>query len=131
MKSVIVLHHVCKVNEQDEVKMIGVYANQAEANQAIQRLRDCPGFKEYPDGFESNEYEINKDHWAEGFVTLTSIMVPAKLGGWKSVQAECLKEGQYRIIEFYEAESLGAFKHNDVVECAERDGDLFAIRKVY
>jgi hypothetical protein len=29
-----------------------------------------PGFAENQDGFEIDRYEIDKDHWKEGFITV-------------------------------------------------------------
>ena len=31
-----------------------------------------PGFKDHADGFTIDEYEIGKDHWAEGFRTISA-----------------------------------------------------------
>ncbi|GJL93137.1 MAG: hypothetical protein DHS20C04_27960 [Hyphococcus sp.] len=60
--------------------MIGVYASHAEALDAIARLKLKPGFAEIPEivlsgqdaaeGFFVDEYEVGKDHWIEGFVTV-------------------------------------------------------------
>ncbi len=55
---------------ENDVKFIGVYASRATAEAACQRLRQQPGFAETPDGFSISRYEIGKDHWTEGFVTL-------------------------------------------------------------
>jgi hypothetical protein len=49
-----------------------------------------PGFRDKKDAFEISEYEIDKDHWAEGYSSLIGINVPTKTGGWTTVQAECL-----------------------------------------
>jgi hypothetical protein len=54
---------------QDDAKFIGAYRTEDDARCAIGRLRDRPGFRHFPDGFQIEKYELNKDHWTEGFVT--------------------------------------------------------------
>jgi hypothetical protein len=67
--AVFVLQHAYELdNGTDEVKMIGVYTSQQAAESAILRLRKQPGFAAHPDGFHISRYELNKDHWTEGFV---------------------------------------------------------------
>ena len=41
--------------------MIGVYASETDAREAVARLKDQPGA--HLSGFEIDEYEIGKDHW--------------------------------------------------------------------
>jgi hypothetical protein len=53
--------------EQEEVKLIGVYATQEEAEAAQRRALERRGFKEHPDGFYIQAYELNRDHFTEGF----------------------------------------------------------------
>jgi hypothetical protein len=48
--------------------VIGVYRTEEHAQQAINRLATKPGFVDEPAGFEICEYELNKDHWTEGFI---------------------------------------------------------------
>jgi hypothetical protein len=67
--NVFMLWHRRFVEEIDHEILIGVYASHADANAAIERVKDQRGFRDYPDGFEIDEYEIGKDHWTEGFVT--------------------------------------------------------------
>lgn len=71
MESVFLLWHVHEFpNREDDEKLIGVYASRADAIAAIERVRTQPGFAEHPEGFLVDEYEIGKDHWVEGFVTM-------------------------------------------------------------
>ena len=62
------------------MKLIGAYRSSAAARAAIERLRTQPGFCDHPrlldprsDGeaaeFYIGQYELDKDHWTEGFVT--------------------------------------------------------------
>ena len=64
MTSVHLLWHV----HNDDEKLIGVYATNADAVAAEERLRQKPGFVDTPEGFEIHEYQLNQDHWAEGYV---------------------------------------------------------------
>lgn len=68
MASVYVLHHVRKDDEYgDNAKLIGIYHSAAKANDAIARLAGLPGFRDHPEGFHADSYELDKDHWTEGF----------------------------------------------------------------
>jgi hypothetical protein len=65
---VYVLHHV-RVDDEygDNAKLIGIYGSALAAQQAITRLKAQPGFRDYPQGFHTNPYELDADHWSEGF----------------------------------------------------------------
>ncbi len=67
---VYVLHHV---NERNDAKTIGFYTSRPDAEKAIARLKHLPGFRDYIDYFRIDEFEINKDYWPEGYVTLYSL----------------------------------------------------------
>ena len=81
MDSVFVLQHVHTLpGGVEDVKMIGVYRTEEAAMSAVRRLGAVPGFKEYPtvikrknvearDGFFLSRYQLDTDHWREGFVT--------------------------------------------------------------
>jgi homoserine kinase type II len=56
-------------NEDDE-KLIGVYSSEGEAKEAITRLAKAPGFRECPEGFSIDSYELGKDHWTDGYATV-------------------------------------------------------------
>jgi len=82
MKKIFLLEHLhIDENENEDVKTIGVYSSYEEAKQAIARLSQLPGFSEFSElidptvddyisGFYLEEYEIGKDQWQEGFVTV-------------------------------------------------------------
>ena len=55
---------------EDTELLVGVYRTEEDANSAIARLKGQPGFVDFPQGFMSEWYELNKDHWTEGFVKL-------------------------------------------------------------
>lgn len=68
MENVYVLHHVREDDEYgDDAKLIGVYRTEAKATAAIERLISQPGFRDYPQGFEIDSYELDEDNWTEGF----------------------------------------------------------------
>jgi hypothetical protein len=48
--------------------LIGVYRTEADAKNAVERVGDKPGFAMFPSGFEICPYELNQDHWIDGFV---------------------------------------------------------------
>jgi hypothetical protein len=47
---------------------IGVYRTRAAADAAVARLQSQPGFESRRD-FHIDRYELDKDHWTDGFVT--------------------------------------------------------------
>ncbi len=74
MKSCFLLWHTHTVGDDDNEKLIGVYASWIDAEAAIQRVKDKPGFKDHPEGFEICEYVIGRDGWTEGFISWEEAM---------------------------------------------------------
>lgn len=70
MRTVFILQHERPETEDmdRDVKFIGAYSSQASAEAAADRLRGQPGFCDFPDDFSIDEYEVDKDHWTQGFV---------------------------------------------------------------
>jgi hypothetical protein len=54
--------------EDDVELLIGVYSSEAEAKAAIERVKNKRGFREFQEGFQISPYQLNRDHWDEGFV---------------------------------------------------------------
>ena len=48
--------------------LIGVYSTEMAAKAAIERLKAKPGFAEFPGGFQIHPYQLDRDHWIDGFV---------------------------------------------------------------
>jgi hypothetical protein len=72
MPSVFVLQHVhLQEDGVEDVKLLGVYSSRENAQAAVTRLGHVPGFCHDPDGFHIDEYRVDQDQWAEGYVTLT------------------------------------------------------------
>jgi hypothetical protein len=71
MKSVFVVFHEYEMTGGcDSVKLIGIYSSEETGKSAVSRASKQSGFRDFPDGFCIDEYEIDKDHWQEGFVGL-------------------------------------------------------------
>ena len=72
MKHVFMLWHTHGKDDderEENTKLIGVYSSESEAQAAIARKLQYPGFREEPDGFEVEEVELNRDQWSEGYIT--------------------------------------------------------------
>ena len=70
MKDVFILWHTRELNDGGEdSKLLGVYSSESIANGKINKYKKLPGFREHSDGFQVVKYEIDVDHWQEGFVT--------------------------------------------------------------
>ena len=54
--------------QEDIELLIGVYASEEEARAAIDRVKNKRGFAENQDGFQICPYQLNRDHWTEGFI---------------------------------------------------------------
>lgn len=82
VNSVYVVQHLHEHDDgREDVKFIGVYESRASAKAAVARLSCQPGFCDWPEivdsnhadttsGFYIQEYEIGKDHWPEGYITV-------------------------------------------------------------
>jgi hypothetical protein len=65
MNRVFLLWH----EHDDDGKLIGVYSSEENAIAARARVASKPGFVELPERFTVAAYELDKDHWTEGYVT--------------------------------------------------------------
>jgi len=68
MESVVLLWHVHEIKGEAVEKLIGVYRTERDALDAIERLKSGPGFAQTQEGFLHERYELNRDHWTEGFM---------------------------------------------------------------
>ncbi len=62
-------NHVIEPGNEDD-KLIGVYSSIKTAKDAQKRMSKLAGFRTSKRGFSIEEYEINADHWKEGFATV-------------------------------------------------------------
>lgn len=68
MKKIFILQHSYELeNGCDETKLLGVFSSFEKAVQVIQEYKNLPGFKNRPDDFYIDKYEIDKKYWIEGF----------------------------------------------------------------
>ena len=73
MTKVYVLQHVHSLEDgEEDVKFIGVYSSRENAQAAITRLGQAPGFSDALAGFSIDEYQVDKDQWVEGYSALTN-----------------------------------------------------------
>lgn len=75
MKALYILHHYDQetYDNNDHEKIIGVYSTEKHAEQAIERLRDKPGFRDFPERWFISRMVLDKDSaWTDGFVTMRS-----------------------------------------------------------
>lgn len=57
----------CEQGEDTEL-LIGVYRTEKAAEEAISRVKDQPGFRDYPEGFQIHSRVLDEDSWTKGFV---------------------------------------------------------------
>ena len=69
------LSHVNPKNKDE--KPIGVYLSLTEVKEVIEKYKKFKGFKEAPDHFYIDKYELNKMYWAEGYY---SVKIESKEG---------------------------------------------------
>lgn len=48
-------------------KFIGIFATEADARQAVARVKEQPGFGDHPDGFHLFPFDVDRSYWAKGF----------------------------------------------------------------
>jgi hypothetical protein len=56
-------------DEDKSPKDIGVYSTEERAKAAIERVKDKPGFCDWPGGFRIFRAILDKDYWTEGFIS--------------------------------------------------------------
>ena len=56
-------------DEAQSAKDIGFYTTEAKATAAILRLRDQPGFRDWPGGFRIFHTPLDRDGWTDGFIS--------------------------------------------------------------
>jgi homoserine kinase type II len=68
MKSVFLLQHSYEDDGIERSKIIGIYSSKENAERTIEKYKTISGFKDYPNDFYIDEYEIDKCEWQEGFI---------------------------------------------------------------
>lgn len=54
-------------DDETDDKLVGVYSSAEAAEAAKVRKLGYPGFRDFPDAFLIDPYEIDRDAWSEGF----------------------------------------------------------------
>jgi hypothetical protein len=57
-------------DREDTELHIGIYETNADAVEAVSRLRDQPGFRDFPEGFNVYPVTLGLTGWQEGFATV-------------------------------------------------------------
>jgi hypothetical protein len=72
--TVFVLHHVHEFEDcgHEDTKIIGIYKTRMDAENALARVKEQPGFRDHLNGFSIDEWKLNRTGWEEGFTTLDS-----------------------------------------------------------
>ncbi|MFD7841730.1 hypothetical protein ACFV4K_02155 [Nocardia sp. NPDC059764] len=55
--------------EGDDVKLLGVYSTEHRAHERIREAQNLPGFRDEPDCFHIDRYEVDTDEWTSGYFT--------------------------------------------------------------
>jgi len=113
MDSVFVLQHSYQLNDEsssEETKLIGIYSTRAIAEMAIERLKKQPGFKDLPEYFSIEEYQIDQDNWTEGFasesyVPIYSVWCTSASGDIKLVKSGLVEADALRLVRDLENEN--------------------------
>jgi hypothetical protein len=62
-----VVYVLSHIDSYEDEKLIGVYRTEDDALAAVERTKEKPGFSEKGGRFVIDKYELNQDHWTEGF----------------------------------------------------------------
>jgi hypothetical protein len=64
------LWHLRYDGREDHDKLLGIFSTKEKAEEALDLLRDKPGFRDHPEGFEICDGPIDETSWLEGFASL-------------------------------------------------------------
>jgi hypothetical protein len=56
--------------DTDQSKLLGVFSSEAAARAWQERASALPGFRDEPDGFLIDTYELDKQEWTTGFIRM-------------------------------------------------------------
>jgi hypothetical protein len=62
-------HEDERLENGEDVKLIGVYSSRVNAEEALLRSKMLKGFSDHQDGFEIDPYRLDQDQWTAGFIT--------------------------------------------------------------
>lgn len=58
----------CDESDGDDVKLLGIYSTLERVEERVRQARLLPGFRDEPECFYYDPFELDKDGWLEGFV---------------------------------------------------------------
>ena len=68
MDRVFIVMHAHELDDgHEDVKMIGAFSTEEKAEAVVSRLRNGPGFRDHPEEFHVEPYELDVVQWSEGF----------------------------------------------------------------
>jgi hypothetical protein len=73
MTNIYVVWHLDQetMEDDDQEKLIGAYSTEECGKEAIARLRDKPGFRDFPERWHIDHIVLDKDSfWTDGFITV-------------------------------------------------------------
>lgn len=54
----------------DNIRFIGIFSTNEDAEAAVEEASESPGFSEHLDGFTIGVYTVGEDHWTDGYATV-------------------------------------------------------------
>ncbi|TYP73169.1 DUF7336 domain-containing protein [Paenibacillus methanolicus] len=67
---VYLVQHAYDLEEEIEVKIIGIFSSLEKAEAAVEEYKKLEGFRDYPDGFTIGPCILDRGYWDGGFVTV-------------------------------------------------------------
>jgi len=64
---VYIVEHSYDNGDCEEAKLIGVFSTEDKAKEIVDIYKKLPGFRDFPDNFFINKYQLNVPEWKEGF----------------------------------------------------------------
>ncbi|MFD8805432.1 hypothetical protein [Streptomyces sp. NPDC059597] len=58
----------CDELDGDDLKLLGIYSSVERVEERLRQARLLPGFRDEPDCFSYDPYELDEDEWTSGFV---------------------------------------------------------------
>lgn len=75
MEYVYLLEHVYEIGSTEEIKTIGIFSSRKNAQEAVNQLRNKPGFRDHPKkAFLISKCKVDRIGWSEGFCSWEETM---------------------------------------------------------
>ncbi|MNE11604.1 hypothetical protein D3C87_228160 [compost metagenome] len=74
VKEVYCLTHFYDVEDDEEIRYIGIYTTNERAEEVLSELKLKPGFAEHPEDFNIDRFTLNEREWKEGFISWEEAM---------------------------------------------------------